>query len=63
MILLNNDETLQNAFKEAFLWRVLELKKRKSSDLLLFSSANLLDHSMTKYLKAEQLQLQLWQQY
>lgn len=37
------------------------LQLEKESDWLLFSSTNLLDHSMTKYLKAEQLQV--WQQY
>lgn len=54
------EKTLQNVIKEVFI-KSFRTQKRKSSDSLLFFSTDLLDHSMTKYLKAEQLQL--WQQY
>lgn len=51
------EKTLQNVIKEVFV--VLELKKESQVTSSYWTS--LLDHSMTKYLKAEQLQL--WQQY
>lgn len=59
MILLNNEENPTKCNEQVFI-KSFRTQKMKVKWLTLISLTNSLDHSMSKYFKAEQLQL--WQQ-